>query len=84
MTEETKAEEKGLSAKDVSLKTMIIASVWIGVFTLLKAFWGLITGKAFGLSIEEIIISGFAISAVYSPVFLSIIFDKIKEIKISK
>jgi hypothetical protein len=69
-------------AKDVSLKSMIISAVWIGVLSLLKAFWGLITTTAFGLTMNEIVLSGVIMAAVFSPVYLSIILDKIKDIKV--
>jgi hypothetical protein len=83
MEAETSAEKKnGIAAKDISLKSMIIAAVWIGALSLTKAFWGLISDKAFGLSMNEIVLSGLMMAAVFSPVYLSIVLDKIKDIKI--
>jgi len=81
-TNETDEKKKGTGAKDVSLKSMIISAIWIGVLSLLKAFWALITDKAFGLTMSEIVFSGVIMAAVFSPVYLSIILDKIKEIKL--
>jgi hypothetical protein len=81
-TPETAGKKNGPEAKDVSLKSMIISAVWIGVLSLAKAFWGLVTEKAFGLSMSEIVLSGVIMAAVFSPVYLSIILDKIKDIKI--
>jgi hypothetical protein len=75
-------QKNGLAAKDVSLKSMIIAAVWIGVLTLAKAFWGLVSDTAFGLSTGEIVLSGIMLAAVFSPVYLSVVLDKIKDIKI--
>ena len=75
-------EKKETGAKDVTLKSMIIAAVWIGALSLLKAFWKLIAKAEFGLSMNEILMSGIVIAAVFSPVYLSIVLDKIKEIKI--
>jgi hypothetical protein len=74
--------KSGPAAKDVSLKSMIISAIWIGSLSLLKAFWGLITTTAFGLSMSEIVLSGVIMAAVFSPVYLSIVLDKIKDIKI--
>ena len=81
-TNETTEEKKGPSAKDASLKSMIISAIWIGVLSLAKAFWALLSSKAFGLTMNEIILSGIIIAAVFSPVYFSIILDKIKDIKI--
>jgi hypothetical protein len=79
---ETAGKKSGHEAKDVSLKSMIVSAVWIGLLSLAKAFWGLITEKSFGLSMNEIVLSGVIMAAVFSPVYLSIILDKIKDIKI--
>jgi ABC-type polysaccharide transport system permease subunit len=75
-------EKKQEGAKDASLKSMIASAAWIGILSLAKAFWGLITDKAFGLSMNEIILSGTVIAAVFSPVYLAIVLDKIKDIKV--
>jgi hypothetical protein len=74
--------KSGPAAKDASLKSMIISAVWIGALSLAKAFWSLVTEKAFGLTMSEIVLSGVIMAAVFSPVYLSIIPDKIKDIKI--
>ena len=81
-TNNTAEQKNGISAKDISLKSMIIAAVWIGILSLAKAFWALVSEKAFGLSVSEIVLSGIMLAAVFSPVYLSIVFDKIKDIKI--
>jgi hypothetical protein len=77
-------EKQGLSAKNVTLKTMIIAAVWIGALSLLKAFWPLFSEGTFGLDMKEIVLSGAVIAGVFSPVFVSIILDKVKDIKVGK
>jgi hypothetical protein len=69
-------------AKGVSLKSMLVSAVWIGALSLLKAFWGLISQESFGLTMNEIVLSGVIMAAVFSPVYLSIILDKIKDIKV--
>jgi hypothetical protein len=76
------AEKKGRGAKDVSLVSMVAAGVWIGALSLLKAFWGLVTVKEFGLSMEEILLSGVVLAAIFTPVYLSIILDKIRDIRL--
>jgi hypothetical protein len=40
------------------------------------------TAKEFGLSMEEILLSGVVLAAIFTPVYLSIILDKIRDIKI--
>jgi Kef-type K+ transport system membrane component KefB len=75
-------EKKKRGAKGVSLASMVIAGVWIGALSLLKAFWGLLSQKEFGLSMEEILFSGVVLAAVFTPVYLSIILDKIRDIRL--
>jgi DMSO/TMAO reductase YedYZ heme-binding membrane subunit len=75
-------EKKGRGAKDVSLASMVVAGVWIGALSMLKAFWGLMTQKEFGLSMEEILLSGVVLAAIFTPVYLSIILDKIRDIRL--
>jgi len=78
--EETK---KTISAKEISKWSMIIAGLWIAGLHLLKAFWGLISPETiFGLETGDIILSGVALAAIFTPVYFSIVLDKIKEIKL--
>ena len=72
------------AAKDVTLKSMIIAAIWIGVLSLVKAFWPLFSVTDFGLTMKDIVLSGVIMAAVFSPVYLSIILDKVKEIRIGE
>ncbi|MDR0387248.1 MAG: hypothetical protein LBH57_04355 [Treponema sp.] len=74
--------KKDHAAKNVSLKSMIISAVWIGALSIAKAFWGMVSEKAFGLTMSEIVLSGLMMAAVFSPVYLSIVLDKIKDIKV--
>jgi hypothetical protein len=69
-------------AKDVSLSSMIIAGAWIGLLSIVKAFWHLFSEKEFGLTMDEILLSGVVLAAIFTPVYLSIILDKIRDIKI--
>jgi hypothetical protein len=75
-------KKKAPGAKDVSLGSMVIAGIWIGALSLLKAFWALISSKPFGLTMEEILFSGVMLAAIFTPVYLSIILDKIKDIRL--
>jgi hypothetical protein len=74
-------EKKEIGAKDISLASMVLAAVWIGVWSAVKALWGLFSSALFGLEMKEILWSGIAIAGVFSPVFVSIVLDKIKGAK---
>lgn len=75
-TEET-TTKKTFGAKMLSKLSMIFAGVWIIVMTILKGF-----GKI-NLSINEIIWSGVAVAAVWTPTYFSIFLDKVKEWKVN-
>ena len=64
---------KKIGAKVLSKSAMIFSSVWIAVLTILKGL------DKISLTINEIVISGVVITAVWTPTFISIITDKIKE-----
>lgn len=70
MTEVKKT--KNIGAKILSKGAMIFSSLWIAILTILKGM-----GKI-SLSVNEIIVSGVMITAVWTPTFVSIITDKIK------
>ena len=74
-------ETKG-GAKEVTLRSMVISAIWIGLLSLVKAFWAFFSEKAFGLTMNEIVLSGVIMAAIFSPVYLSIVLDKIKDIKV--
>lgn len=76
--------KKTASAREISKWSMVIASLWIGVLTLVKAGWGLVSKQPFGLEMNDIIVSGLALAAVFSPIYFSIILDKIKDIKVQR
>lgn len=65
-------------AKSTSLIGQIFASVWIAGFSAYK----FIATKQ--IDIQDVIFSGIGIVACFSPVYFSIILDKIKEIKLCK
>lgn len=71
-----------IKAKEVSKWSMIVSAVWIGALSLLKGFSTVLFSKPFDLTIKEIIFSGLALAVAFSPVYLSIVLDKIKDIKV--
>jgi hypothetical protein len=75
---------EGKSAKEISKWSMVIAAIWIGFLCVIKGFSMIIFQAEFGLTVKEIIFSGVALAAVFSPVYFSIILDKIKDIKIGQ
>ena len=83
MEKETEEKKDGPGAKDFSLLAMIFAAAWIVVLSLAKALWGILpfSSAPFGLEMFDIILSGVFIGGVFSPVFLSMWLDKIKDIR---
>lgn len=75
----TESETKRIKAKGASLWGQIIAAVWIGGWHCAQ----FISAIAKGQHIEgkDIILSGLAIAACFTPVYFNLIMDKIKEIK---
>ena len=75
--EESKKEaRRGLQAKPISLKSQIIAAIWIAGWSAFK-----FASDRYSIGINDVIFSGLGIAACFSPVYLSIVMDKIKEIK---
>lgn len=72
---EVEKSPKKIKAKSTSLIAQILASFWV-------AFW---SAKKFltneNIEVTDIIYSGFAIASCFSPVYFSLILDKIKNIK---
>lgn len=64
-------------AKTLSKWTIIGATVFILVLTLLKAAWGLVTEKPFGLTVWEILAVGGVLVVLWTPVYASIYIDKL-------
>lgn len=73
-------EKKGIKAKGVSLWGQIAAAVWIGGWTAAQFARDIFKGQH--VSVIEIILSGLAIAACFTPVYFNLIMDKIKEIKL--
>ena len=71
-----------VSAREISKWSMVVAALWIGILSIVKAVWPLFSGGAqFGLEMNEIILSGLALAAVFTPVYFSIFLEKIRDIK---
>lgn len=73
---EEKTEEKTIKAKTASLWGQIVAALWVAgwsAFDFIKNFES--------IQITDIIFSGLAIAACFSPVYFNLLLDKIKEIK---
>lgn len=82
-TQEEKSGQSGTSdqlknktykAKTTSLIAQIIAALWV-------ALWSAKNFIVSGGEINDIIFSGFAIAACFSPVYFNMILDKVKTIK---
>lgn len=77
MSEEIKkSEEKKLQAKPVSLIGQMVASVWVAGWSAFN-----FVRNASAIKITDVIMSGLAIAACFSPVYFNLLLDKIKEIK---
>ena len=72
--------EKGVHAKSASLWGQIIAAVWIAGWSTAQNIKDIIASNH--IDIKEIIFSGLAIAACFTPVYFNLIMDKIKEIKL--
>lgn len=78
-TKETK-EKKG--AKEYSLLAQIIASIWIAGWNSFQFVRAILAGGK--VDVKDIIISGLAVAGCFAPVYVSIIVDKVKEIRAVK
>lgn len=73
--------KKKKGAKEYSLFAQGIAAVWIGGWSALKFAKIIASGNFASLEMTEIIFSAFSIAACFTPVYFSIVMDKIKSIK---
>ena len=81
MADETTGKtETGIHAKPVSLNAQIIAAFWIAAWSAA----GFVSKLVHGIEIPiwEIVVSGLAIAACFSPVYFNLIMDKIKDWKL--
>lgn len=74
--EAEKKEKKELQAKPVSLKSQLIAALWVAGWSAFK-----FVREPMNISIKDVLFSGVGIAACFSPVYLSIVLDKVKEIR---
>ena len=75
----TDNEKKGVKAKSASLWGQIVAAVWIGGWNAAQFTSSIIHGEH--ISGNDIIFSGLAIAACFTPVYFNLIMDKVREIK---
>ncbi|MDR0400247.1 MAG: hypothetical protein LBH51_04820 [Treponema sp.] len=75
-SETAPVKAKSTDAREISKWSMVVASIWIAGLSLLKAFWPLLSGTEFGLTMNEILLSGVVLAAVFTPVYLSLWIDK--------
>jgi hypothetical protein len=73
-----KRESKKPGAKQYSLFAQIFSGVWVAVLTVLKGI------KIITLETTDIVYTGIAIAAIFSPVYFSIFLDKIRDIRLAK
>jgi len=66
-----------IKGKDVSLVGQIIAAAWVAAWCAAK----FISGGLGNIQITDIILSGCGEAACFTPVYFSIIMDKIKDIR---
>lgn len=76
-TELTEEAKKKLGAKECSKVTMAFACAWIATLTILRGL-----GWLGGLTQNDIIYSGITIAAIWSPTYLSVWLDKIRDIRL--
>lgn len=72
-------EEKKTSKKEFTFIAQIFASLWIGGWDAFQFVKTILEGGK--VQVWDIIVSGFAIAGCFAPVYVSIIFDKIKDIR---
>lgn len=74
-----------MKAKDISLKSIVFAIVWVAVLSLAKAFIPVFfDGKQMGITMPEIFGAGIFFVIACSPVYRSIWLDKKLGIGIKK
>jgi undecaprenyl pyrophosphate phosphatase UppP len=77
----TELERQGMKkrgAKQYSFFAQIFSGVWIAALTILKGL------DVITLDTGDIITTGIAIAAIFSPVYFSIFLDKIRDIRLAK
>lgn len=75
-SEKLEKSKRELQAKPVSLKSQLIAAIWIAGWSAFKFL-----RTPLDISVKDVLFSGIGIAACFSPVYLSIVLDKVKEIR---
>lgn len=75
--DEKNEDKKG--AKEYSLVGQIFAAIWMSGWNTFQFTKDILKGTH--IEVTDIIYSGVAIAACFSPVYVSILFDKIKAIR---
>lgn len=78
-TQNTQTETKGIKAKNASLWGQIFSAIWIGGWNTAQFIGHIAQGRF--INVNDIIFSGLAIAACFTPVYFNLIMDKIKDIK---
>jgi hypothetical protein len=73
-----KVVSKKPCAKDVSFWGQILAGLWIATMTVLKGM------NLINLEIDDIIYSAIAMVGVFSPVYISVWLEKLRDIRFGK
>ena len=71
--------KKEISAKTTSLVGQIFAAIWIAGWNAFQFIKDIVGGTH--VEVTDIIYSGIAVAACFSPVYVSIVMDKIKDIR---
>lgn len=74
----TEKKNDKVGAKGFSLVAQIVAALWVGLWSAFKFITACKTSQLQDVAMTDIIVSAFAIAGCFSPVYLSIILDKIK------
>lgn len=73
-----KAKKPG--AKDFSLLAQVVAALWVAVWSGAKFVAAIREGNLGAISVGDVMLSGAGIAACFSPVYFSILMDKLKGI----
>jgi hypothetical protein len=68
--------KKSVKAKELSKWGIAIGTLLVIALSLIRGFWTSSDGNAFGLSVDDILKIGTFCVIVWSPVYLSMWFDK--------
>lgn len=81
---ESAAGRKKAGAKTYSLVGQVVAAAWMVFWNSLKFARMIQGGRVAEIDTADIVLSGISIAACFSPVYVSILMDKIKDIRFGK